>query len=226
MHAAFSLRVMTHSAGILAMRVAHCHAGRGRCASQINFMIALTGSAGGEVRISVFSPDLRRLSALAGIWTGLAMAMVVVPAHAVLGGAPMTPPSGATVGAAVTHAVASAATSAAATASVPAATPYTVRTTTLATGTAVNEYIGTDGTVFGIAWQGPRLPDLPTLLGSYFPQYVQGIQTQRASGVARGPVSVVDSGLIVRSGGHMGAFAGHAYLPQALPAGVTGSDIH
>ncbi|MGV7246462.1 DUF2844 domain-containing protein, partial [Caballeronia sp. M23-90] len=31
--------------------------------------------------------------------------------------------------------------------------------------------------------------------------------------------------LVVRSGGHMGAFVGQAYLPQALPAGVSASDI-
>jgi hypothetical protein len=30
---------------------------------------------------------------------------------------------------------------------------------------------------------------------------------------------------VVHSGGHMGAFAGQAWLPQALPAGVSGSDI-
>jgi hypothetical protein len=120
---------------------------------------------------------------------------VAAPAFAVLGGAPMTPPAGAVVN------------------------------TTLAIGTVVNEYVGASGVVFGIAWRGPRFPDLPSLLGDYFPQYVQGIKNQRANGGGRGPVSVTGSSLVVHSGGHMGAFTGQAYLPQALPAGVTASDI-
>ncbi|CAH2771639.1 MAG: FIG00452630: hypothetical protein [uncultured Caballeronia sp.] len=145
--------------------------------------------------------------------------LAVSPAYAALGGAPLTPPAGATVSNAVSHAAASAVASGAST----TASSYTVRTTTLAVGTVVNEYVGSDGVAFGIAWQGPRIPDLPTLLGSYFPQYVQGIQNQRANG--GGPVRVAGSALVVRSGGHMGAFAGQAYLPQSLPVGVSPSDI-
>jgi Protein of unknown function (DUF2844) len=189
------------------------------------------------VRISAFFSNSRRVGRIAGLWAGLAAATVAAPAYAVLGGAPMTPPNGASVSSAVGHAGGSTAASGATSSVMNAATmasaasaatvaPYTVRTTTLAVGTVVSEYMGADGVVFGIAWHGPRIPDLPTLLGSYFPQYVQGIQTQRANGAGRGPVSVVGSGLVVRSAGHMGAFAGHAYLPQSLPAGVTGRDIH
>jgi len=170
--------------------------------------------------ISSSSLSSRRASALASLAAGLTLGLfAAMPAYAVLGGAPMTPPDGATVSNAVTHSAASAVASASASSS------YTVRTTTLAVGTVVNEYVGSDGMVFGIAWQGPRIPDLPTLLGSYFPQYVQGIQNQRANGGGRGPVSVAGSALVVRSGGHMGAFAGQAYLPQSLPAGVSPSDI-
>jgi Protein of unknown function (DUF2844) len=189
------------------------------------------------VSISAFFSDSRRVGRIAGLWAGLAAASVAAPAYAVLGGAPMTPPSGASVSNAVAHAAASNASSGATQSVMNAATmspaasaastaSYTVRTTTLVTGTVVNEYMGANGAVFGIAWRGPRIPDLPTLLGSYFPQYVQGVQTQRANGARRGSASVVGSDLVVRSGGHMGAFAGHAYLPQALPAGVTGGDIH
>ncbi|WP_250462711.1 MULTISPECIES: DUF2844 domain-containing protein [unclassified Caballeronia] len=142
------------------------------------------------------------------------------PALAALGGDPLTAPPGATA----TNAVVRAAVGASG-ASSASASSYTVRSTTLASGTIVNEYLSTEGTVFGIAWRGPRVPDLATLLGSYFPQYQQGLLAQRVERGARGQVSVQDSGLVVRSGGHMGAFAGSAYLPQSLPAGVSASDI-
>ena len=141
------------------------------------------------------------------------------PARAELGGSPMPTPSGAIVN--TLAPVARAASSSAA-----AAANYTVRQTTLSSGTVVREYIGQNGTVFGIAWTGPRMPDLASLLGSYFPQVTSAVEAQRAQrGGGRGPASVEQSGLVVHSGGHMGLFAGQAYLPQALPAGVTGNDI-
>ena len=171
----------------------------------------------------IIASGLRPVSALASLAAGLAFSLLPVsPAHAALGGAPMTPPTGATVSNAVTHAATPAATPAAASAS---ASSYTVSSTTLPVGTVVNEYVGADGVVFGVAWKGPRIPDLPKLLDSYFPQYVQGIQNQRANGGGRGPVTVTGSALVVRSGGHMGSFTGQAYLPPALPVGVSPSDI-
>lgn len=101
---------------------------------------------------------------------------------------------------------------------------YTVRETTLANGTAVREYLTSAGTVFAVAWSGPQMPDLSSLLGTYFPQYVAGVQASRANGV-RGPGAVENSALVVHSGGHMGAFSGQAWLPSALPSGFSTSDI-
>ena len=66
----------------------------------------------------------------------------------------------------------------------------------------------------------PSLRNLASLLGSYFPQYVAGVKANRAAGV-RGPGAVDSSALVVHSGGHMGAFSGEAWLPQALPSGVS-----
>jgi hypothetical protein len=158
-------------------------------------------------------------------------------AHAALGGAPMTPPTDASVSsrtvqpgtssATAAQSVMRSASSAASSSSAPAS--YTVRETTQTTfgnGTVVREYLATDGSVFGIAWRGPQMPDLNDLLGSYFPQYVAGVKAVRAArGGGRGPVAVDQNSLVVRSGGHMGAFSGQAWLPPALPAGVSGSDI-
>lgn len=162
---------------------------------------------------------------------------VAQPASAALGGAPMATPPGASVtapntaigaagqGAASTVMRQATQTSAASSgSSTSGAAAYTVRQTTLANGTIVREYLSQAGTVFGIAWSGPQLPDLSTLLGSYFPQYVASVEANRARGV-RGSGAVDSSGLVVHSGGHMGAFSGQAWLPQALPAGVSASDI-
>jgi hypothetical protein len=153
-------------------------------------------------------------------------------AHAVLGGAPTPPPADATAitrvpvaHAAFAFAASSASSSVQGASGGAAAMPFTVTQTTLASGTLVREYVSQAGIVFGIAWSGPRMPDLPTLLGNYFPQYVSSVEAWRAQHPGRGPVSLEGSALVVRSGGHMGSFLGQAWLPQALPAGMSGKDI-
>ncbi|MGF6596492.1 hypothetical protein P3T23_001199 [Paraburkholderia sp. GAS448] len=156
-------------------------------------------------------------------------------AHAELGGSPMTTPASASlslrsaqaVSSAVTRSASSAAPAASSTSSAAPATPasFTIRETTLGNGTVVREYVTSTGTVFGIAWQGPQMPDLSALLGGYFQQYVDGVKAARAAYGRRGAVAVDQDTLVVRSGGHMGAFAGQAWLPRALPAGVSGQDI-
>ncbi|PMS22727.1 hypothetical protein C0Z18_04015 [Trinickia dabaoshanensis] len=145
---------------------------------------------------------------------------MATPAFAALGGTPTPPPPGATSAGptAVMHA-ASGAASATVTAS------YSVTETTLASGTVVREYVSSAGTVFGIAWNGPRMPDLATLLGTYFTQFDSSRAALRAANPGRGPLDLELPGLVVRSSGHMGAFSGQAYLPQSLPAGVSAADI-
>lgn len=155
-----------------------------------------------------------------------ALSATCPPASATLGGAPMATPSGATsvtTPAPTAHVASSAMVSPSSGTAVSAR--YAVRATQLASGTSVREYIGADGTVFGIAWNGPQIPDLPALLGNYFPQYASGVQALRTARRGRGPVALEQSDLVVHSGGHMGSFFGQAWLPSALPAGMTGADI-
>ena len=152
------------------------------------------------------------------------------PAFAALGASPMTPPSDAsissrTVQPASTASAAVMRSASGGASSASAAASYTVRETRLGNGTVVREYLAADGSVFGIAWRGQQMPDLSDLLGTYFPQYVSGVNAIRAVRGGHGPVAVDQSSLVVHSGGHMGAFAGQAWLPPALPAGVSGSDI-
>jgi hypothetical protein len=175
------------------------------------------------VKATKQSRDGHLITVLA-IAAGAIGACAAMPAFAVLGGNPLTPPPSSVSAKAVRHAAVASSASASASTATTSAT-YTVQSTTLASGTVVNEYVNSDGTVFGIAWKGPRVPDLATLLGSYFPQYQESLKAQRAARGARGPVSVQGSGLVVQNSGHMGSFAGNAYLPQSLPAGVSASDI-
>lgn len=90
-------------------------------------------------------------------------------------------------------------------------------------GTVVKEFVSPGGHVFGVSWQGPTAPDLRQLLGEYFDQYTQAVQTTRR--VARRVVHIEAGDLIFESGGHMRFIVGRAYLRSKLPDGVGPDDI-
>jgi hypothetical protein len=94
---------------------------------------------------------------------------------------------------------------------------YRVHALQLPSGTIVREFVAADGTVFAVAWRGPLMPDLRQTLGQYFAPYAAAAKARKAG---RHRVEVSQSDLVVQSGGHMRAFAGRAYLPSAVPAGV------
>ncbi|KVO18412.1 hypothetical protein WL30_05460 [Burkholderia ubonensis] len=104
--------------------------------------------------------------------------------------------------------------------------PYSIHETTLPDGPAVREYIDQTGSVFAIAWHGPSAPDLAMLLGDYFPQYLKGAAAQYKAVPSLSFVVVKQPGLVVSTGGRIGDFSGRAWIPQALPPGVTPHDLH
>ena len=106
-----------------------------------------------------------------------------------------------------------------------AADSYTVHEIQGTSGTVVREYVSSDGKVFGIAWQGPWIPDMRQLLGSYFDQYARANQAKTGARIRRGPVLINEPGLVVQIGGHPRAFAGRAYVPGMLPSGVRAESI-
>lgn len=102
------------------------------------------------------------------------------------------------------------------------AASYTVHEIQDVSGTSVREYVSANGTVFGVAWNGPVMPNLRQLLGQYFATYTNASEAKRSS---RTHLTVEQPGLVVRSGGHMRAFRGSAFVPSLLPQGVTANEI-
>ena len=102
---------------------------------------------------------------------------------------------------------------------------YTVHEIQAASGTVVREYLSPQGVVFALAWHGPFLPDMRQILGSYFEPYSQAAKSQPNSRLRRGPLLIEQPGLVVQSGGHLRSFAGKAYIPDMLPAGLRAEDI-
>ena len=96
---------------------------------------------------------------------------------------------------------------------------YAVHTLT-ASGGVVREFTRPDGVVFAVAWQGPGRPDLRQALGPYFNE-LNAANPPRVRGGRHIPLSANQSDLVVRSGGHSGAFFGVAYVPGLVPPGVS-----
>lgn len=89
-------------------------------------------------------------------------------------------------------------------------------------GTVVREYVSPNGKVFAVTWDGPHMPDLEQLFGSYFGIYQEAAKTRRAG---HGPLSVNQPELVAYSAGHMRAFSGRAYVPRLLPENVSIEEI-
>ena len=102
---------------------------------------------------------------------------------------------------------------------------YNVHEIEVPTGVLVKEFVSPSGKVFAVSWQGPFHPDLRQLLGTYYEQYMQAVQAQRATRKGRGPLQIQAPGLVIQISGHMRSYVGRAYVPQMMPAGVKAEDI-
>jgi len=96
---------------------------------------------------------------------------------------------------------------------------YRLHLITDASGTVVREYVSPAGIVFGISWQGPFVPSMQQLLGTYFTHLQQYAQSQtRRHG---GPLIIQNDNFVFSTGGHMRSYHGRAYVPSLLPTNVS-----
>jgi hypothetical protein len=94
-------------------------------------------------------------------------------------------------------------------------------------GTTINEYVATaNNTTFAYSWQGPTMPNVRTLLGRHDASYRSGAAAALAAQRGDLHAARVDSGdVVVETGGQMRSYVGRAWLPAALPAGVSEGDL-
>jgi len=105
------------------------------------------------------------------------------------------------------------------------AAAYSVHEITTSTRTVVREYVSPEGKVFGVAWQGPFVPDMQQLLGTSFQQYSAAVQANRDTHARRKPLNIQEPGLVVQTSGHVRAYSGRAYIPEMVPQGVSAETI-
>ncbi|MPW21800.1 DUF2844 domain-containing protein [Paraburkholderia sp. CNPSo 3157] len=100
-----------------------------------------------------------------------------------------------------------------------------IRSTVDAGGTTINEYATSDGHVFAYTWQGPTMPDLTRMLGRYADRYRAKAAAQLNEFSHLHASRVEQPDVIVESGGQMRSYVGRAWLPAALPAGISLADL-
>jgi hypothetical protein len=99
---------------------------------------------------------------------------------------------------------------------------YRVHEIQLPSGTVLREFAAIGGNVFAVAWSGPAIPDLRQVLGRYFDVYLTAAQAKQGT---RRNLLIEQTEFVMQSSGHMRAFSGRAYLPQALPPGAAVDEI-
>ncbi len=103
---------------------------------------------------------------------------------------------------------------------------YTRAEITTPEGAAVREYMSPAGQVFAVTWRGGPSPDLSTLLGSYFDEYLAARQNAKQSKLHSLHYSLVTTpNIVVQMGGPMRALSGMAYVPALMPPGVSLAEI-
>lgn len=86
-------------------------------------------------------------------------------------------------------------------------------------GVKVREFVSPSGTVFAVAWNGMKTPDLTRLLGSYADEYKAA--AKRSPRVPGRRSRQVDTGrVVVERWGHMRNLQGRAYVPALVPPEV------
>ena len=95
---------------------------------------------------------------------------------------------------------------------------FTVHELRTPAGTLIREFVAPSGAIFAVSWQGPYMPSMSLLLGQNFQRFANA---PRSAGSSRSRLLIDQPDLVVHAGGHIRSYAGLAYLPQLLPAGVS-----
>jgi hypothetical protein len=96
--------------------------------------------------------------------------------------------------------------------------------TTDANGIVVREYVDTNGDVYAVAWHGPAMPDVQSLLGTYFDTFRQAASASPGDAGLH-TARVAQGDLVVENHVRLREFSGRAWLASALPPGVSATDI-
>jgi hypothetical protein len=88
----------------------------------------------------------------------------------------------------------------------------------------IKEFIDSTGIIYAIRWDGPRPPDLNSLLGQFFPEYKVAIVSTPFRVPHRRLMADSDN-LHISQFGRPGNLSGIVYLKNRLPANIHPDDL-
>ena len=89
----------------------------------------------------------------------------------------------------------------------------------------VRQYLSAAGQVYAVSWDGPAMANVAALLGTWFDAYQASAVAAQAGTQSLHALHVERSDLVVETAVRLRDFHGRAWLPAAIPAGVTTADI-
>jgi hypothetical protein len=89
----------------------------------------------------------------------------------------------------------------------------------------IRQYVAPTGQIYAVSWDGPAMPDIRALFGTWFGRYQQGAIEAQSNAGGLHSSNIEGSDLVVQSSVRLREFTGRAWLSAALPAGVTSTDI-
>jgi Protein of unknown function (DUF2844) len=93
---------------------------------------------------------------------------------------------------------------------------------TLSSGSRVREYVNKEGKVFAVAWSGPSLPDLKTVLAGHYDAFVAAASAPRHN---HHVLTVSTPELELQNTRLQRGFAGRAHIPNLVPAGTSIAEL-
>jgi hypothetical protein len=85
--------------------------------------------------------------------------------------------------------------------------------------TTIREYISPNGKIFAVTWKGLAKPDMATVLGGHYSEYLKE-KTKRVQLRTKRPLKLETPNLVLKQAGHMRALKGLAYVPDLVPADI------
>jgi len=101
------------------------------------------------------------------------------------------------------------------------AAQYSVHELSSPDGSRVRQFVGPHGRVFAVSWNTLHKPDLSGLLGTSFADYRNAARHAADRGGIQRQFRHTGTDLVVQNSGHLQVYAGYAYRPSLLPAGLT-----
>ncbi len=90
----------------------------------------------------------------------------------------------------------------------------------LSDGSGIKQYVNAAGVVFAVSWRTRLKPDLAALLGTHASTSSAASVAPSGIAAAKHQQSVRRADLVLHQFGRQNAFAGLAYVPSLVPAGV------